>query len=95
MPRRQNRELALVASTLADAIRPGSEKRPVAAAPAKTRPVVFLADNSRLQRDAHKQRDQVEALCKQYGLKPEWPSEHFSSRPGSPSPNAWAVGNTD
>ncbi len=69
--------LAFIAGTLADAIRPGSEKKPVAAAPAKTQPVVFLADNSRLQRDAHRQRDQVEALCKQYGLKAEWPSEHF------------------
>ncbi len=69
--------LAFIARTMADAIRPGSEKQPVAGAPAKTQPVVFFADNSRLQRDAHKQRDQVEAVCERYGLKPKWPSEHF------------------
>lgn len=72
----KNRVLALIAGTLADALRPGAERRPAAPAPAKMKPVVFLADNSRLQPDAHKQRDQVEAFCRRYGMKVEWPSEH-------------------
>jgi nucleoside 2-deoxyribosyltransferase len=69
-----DRTLAFLAGRLADAIRPGDKEQP--AAPAKTGPVIYLADNSRLQPDAHKQRDQVEALCRRYGMRVAWPSEH-------------------
>lgn len=58
--------LALVAGTLAEAIRPGPRE-------------VYIADNSRLWPDAdsRKYRAEVLKLCKPHGLECVWPSEHY------------------
>jgi nucleoside 2-deoxyribosyltransferase len=37
---------------------------------------VYLADNSRLRPDAHRQRASVEQICRLHGLMAAWPSEH-------------------
>jgi nucleoside 2-deoxyribosyltransferase len=72
-----DRALAFVAGTFARTVDPRPKSRPPAMAAQPTEPLIFFADNSRLQPDAHKQRDQVEAICSPLGLKAEWPSEHI------------------
>lgn len=78
MMRSYSRVLALVAGAAAVAMRPGAKRKSATPPPAaRTATVVFFADNSRLQPDAHKQRAEVEALCAQHRLSVEWPSEHI------------------
>jgi nucleoside 2-deoxyribosyltransferase len=88
----KGRTLAFIAGTLAEAFRPGAEKRPVASAPGQKASRVFFADISRLQTDAYEQRDHVEALCAQHGLKAEWPSEHYFFPTGLTISERTAVG---
>lgn len=76
MANRANSTLSLIANTLADAIKPGGDGTPFVP-PAKTAPVVYIADNSRFRPDAALQRERVEALCERYGLRADWPGEHI------------------
>ena len=77
MTKQDNITLALMADAMAGAFKSDAEKRPVAPAPAKAKPVVYFADNSRLRPDAYEQRAEVDALCVRLGLTAEWPDEHY------------------
>ncbi len=67
--------LAFVAGALADTI--GGRRTEQTKSPASSRPKIYLADNSRLRPDAHRQRAAIEQICDRHGLVAEWPSEHL------------------
>jgi nucleoside 2-deoxyribosyltransferase len=72
-----NRMLAVIAGTMAEAIRPTSDAPRAKSPPAPAKRKVYLADNSRLRPDADRERDRAEAICVRYDFVAEWPSEHF------------------
>jgi nucleoside 2-deoxyribosyltransferase len=71
-----NPALSVVAAAFASGVRSNNAKPGAPNPTAARRPIVFLADNSRLVPNAKAERQQADAVCRSFGLAPEWPSEH-------------------
>jgi nucleoside 2-deoxyribosyltransferase len=71
-----NPALSLVAAAFARGVRSNNAEPGASNPTAARRPIVFLADNSRLVPNAQAERQQADEICRSFGLAPEWPSEH-------------------